>query len=718
MHESAPPSDSAAPTRWLWAWALIVGVFVVAFATTSLQLGLPNQDQDDSRLGLFRAAIVQPLGLARLWVTVGDQVGPATISDRGPILVYASLILLVAWAAGSLTLRFLNPQPLGLLLRFVVAMALGVHFVSLATLALGLAGWLDAWVLFWPALGIVVAAGLAEVSALRTPPPPAPPKPLDEPPQRWPLAILGILSLGIIVQMFLGAMLPPSDFDVRAYHLQVPKEWFQAGLVTFLDHNAYAQMPLGAEMPALAAMTFTGDWQLGGLVGKTIIGFSSLLAVLAVFGIGQRLGNSTAGAIAALVLLGTPWLGYMAKLGLVDMASGLLVLLSFWTAYESRHTPTNSGRWTVLAGLLTGAACSVKYPNVVLVALPLAIWIAWPKPTGEPHRWRSALTTLLLFVLVAAASGGLWYAKNAAFTGNPVYPLLTDWLGPETRDPAAAQRWQAAHDAGPYTLEALRESLSTFALKSRYQGFALVPILLGLLFVRRWPKALASILVALAIYLVGWWLLTHRIERFWVPILPLASVAAGLAGVLLWQAARWSRWLVVTLLTLGIVWHTVFLTIFDSKSNGFLAPIAELTRENTRPELLWLNEHAPPESRVMIVGNGEVYDLTMPLDYATVFDRSNLEQLAQGRTSDEVHRRLVERGISMLLVDWEWIARYREPDNYGYSDFVEPRVFERLMRDGVLEPTELGPPGRPGEWPIQMEIYRVLPLEESAASRT
>lgn len=711
MPRKAPHADSASPTRWLWAWALLVGVFLVAFATTSLQLGLPNEDQDDSRLGVFRSAIAQPLGLARLWVSVGDQVGPATISDRGPILGYALLILLVAWAAGSLTLRFLNPQPLGSLLRFVVAMALGLHFISLATLILGLAGWLDAWVIFWPALGIVVAAGLAEVSSLRTPSPPAPPKPVDEPPQRWPLAVLGILSLGIIVQMVLGAMLPPSDFDVRAYHLQVPKEWWQAGRVTFLEHNAYAQMPLGAEMPALAAMTLTGDWQLGGLVGKTIIGFSSLLAVLAVFGIGQRLGNTTAGAIAALVLVGTPWLGYMAKLGLVDMASGVLVLLSYWTVYESRQAQSNRWRWTVLAGFLAGAACSVKYPNVVLVAFPLAIWIAWPNPSGEPNRWRSFLTTLALFVLISALSGGLWYAKNAAFTGNPVYPLLTDWLGPETRDPAAAERWQAAHDAGSYTLEALRESLSSIALTSRYQGFALVPILLGLLFVGRWPKGLASILVALAIYLVGWWMLTHRIERFWVPILPLASVAAGLAGVLLWQATLWSRWLVVLLLTLGIVWHTVFLTIFDSKSNAFLAPIAKLTEENTRQEFRWLNEHTPADSRVMIVGNGEVYDLDVPIDYSTVFDRSNFEELARGRTPEEVHRRLVEQAIGTILVDWEWIARYREPDNYGYPEFVQPEEFRRLVSAGVLEPIRIPQAMDEGEQP-PFELYRVLPLND------
>ena len=42
-------------------------------------------------------------------------------------------------------------------------------------------------------------------------------------------------------------MLPPVDFDVREYHLQAPKEFFQPGRISFLPHNVYANMPLGAE---------------------------------------------------------------------------------------------------------------------------------------------------------------------------------------------------------------------------------------------------------------------------------------------------------------------------------------------------------------------------------------------------------------------------------------------------------------------------------------
>ena len=45
--------------------------------------------------------------------------------------------------------------------------------------------------------------------------------------------------------MALGAMLPTIDFDAIEYHLQGPKEYFQAGRIAFLPHNVYTSMPFG-----------------------------------------------------------------------------------------------------------------------------------------------------------------------------------------------------------------------------------------------------------------------------------------------------------------------------------------------------------------------------------------------------------------------------------------------------------------------------------------
>ncbi len=64
-----------------------------------------------------------------------------------------------------------------------------------------------------------------------------------------------------VVVMILGSMLPSIDFDVLEYHLQGPKEYYQAGRIAFLPHNVYTSMPFGVEM-----LHLTGDGGAGRLV--------------------------------------------------------------------------------------------------------------------------------------------------------------------------------------------------------------------------------------------------------------------------------------------------------------------------------------------------------------------------------------------------------------------------------------------------------------------
>lgn len=69
------------------------------------------------------------------------------------------------------------------------------------------------------------------------------------------------------VYLLLGAVSPPTDFDVREYHLQGPKEWFQQRQINFLPHNVYTSFPFLTEMLSLTGMIFAADWWHG--AGRT-----------------------------------------------------------------------------------------------------------------------------------------------------------------------------------------------------------------------------------------------------------------------------------------------------------------------------------------------------------------------------------------------------------------------------------------------------------------
>ena len=69
-----------------------------------------------------------------------------------------------------------------------------------------------------------------------------------------------------------------------------------------------------------------------------------------------------------------------------------------------------------------------------------------------------------------------------------------------------------------------------------------------------------------------------------------------------------------------------------------------------------------------------------------MFDPCIFEQLARGRTSQELGDALTAAQIEWLYVDWADIRRYRSPGNYGFTNFVQPEVFQTLVAEGVLLP--------------------------------
>ena len=86
------------------------------------------------------------------------------------------------------------------------------------------------------------------------------------------------------------------------------------------------------------------------------------------------------------------------------------------------------------------------------------------------------------------------------------------------------------------------------------------------------------------------------------------------------------------------------------------------------------------------MGDAQPFDLVIPADYNTVFDDCVFEQIVRDHSPAEIRAELARRGISHVLVSWGEIARYRSPGNYGFTSFVEPAVFDRLVAAGVLEP--------------------------------
>ncbi len=515
-----------------------------------------------------------------------------------------------------------------------------------------------------------------------------------------------------MLAILLAAMLPPLDFDVREYHLQAPKEFFQQGQITFLPHNVYANMALGTEMLSLLAMVVSGDWWLGALAGKTAIAAFTLLCGLGLWAAGRRLFSPTAGVVAALVYLSIPWVTSIASGGFVEGPSACYLFLAVYALLLHRKQGTPS---LILAGYLAGGAVATKYPALLFVLLPLAMailmWHSRPRlckslGTAEGGRVTRTITAeggratraCGVFLLAAMVGCGLWFAKNWVLTANPTYPLLYSVFDGKTWSAEKDRQWNRVHRPHDFSAATLGKDLGRIVMTSEWLSPLVVPFAALALVgwrVRRGGRSrppgkdqsaqsasIVWMLLAYAGFVIAvWWLLTHRIDRFWIPVLPVLALLAG-AGAC-WSTERWWRSVLAGLLVAAA--GANFLVAAAGQGNAWFVGLARLRHEPgwIDPWHEYFNTRLS-QGRLLTVGDAAVFDLVPSVLYNTCFDHCIFEQIVKGRTAAEIRAELAARQVAYVYVDWGEIARYRR--TYGFTDFVQPAVFDRLVEQGILEP--------------------------------
>ncbi|MEJ7640169.1 MAG: hypothetical protein WKF75_19940, partial [Singulisphaera sp.] len=380
------------------------------------------------------------------------------LPQRAPIVLTAGLIAVAALALGDLTLRGLKLlRLLGPSERIALAFGLGTTGLGVVTLGLGRLGVLRPW----PTrlgLGLLVLAeavllvldrrrrGVDEdPSALAGRAFRLEPKPSPAPGTLsgggglrgnriggW----AGLVAGPFLLIMALGAMLPATDFDAIEYHLQGPKEYFQAGRIAFLPHNVYASMPFGVEMLHLLGMEVLDDWWLGALAGQLLVASYAPAAAAMIALTARHWASPRAAWVAAVVYLSTPWVYRIAVIPYVEGPLCYYHAALVWAASRALAAePTSRTRLWSVVGLLAGGAMACKYPALISAVLPfgaLAVFEAVRRRSG-----RIALAFAVGWAVVMTP----WLAKNVADTGNPVYPLAYRVFGGGHWDEAQDAKW-------------------------------------------------------------------------------------------------------------------------------------------------------------------------------------------------------------------------------------------------------------------------------------
>ena len=242
--------------------------------------------------------------------------------------------------------------------------------------------------------------------------------------QRGIFILTGGLLAGLLISLVLLACTPPFSRDALIHHLQLPKLYLQHGGIYEIPELVFSYYPMNLDLLYMGALYLGSD-----ILAKYIhMAFGLGTALLLYVHLKKRL-SATYGLLGALFFLSIPIIVKLSitvyvDLGLLFFNTASLLLLFHWLETGKQK------KYLILAGLSCGLAIGTKYNGLLvlfLLTLMLPILIIRSQPQTKKEAG-TAIRATIFFCLAALLSASPWLIRNAAWTGNPIYPLYNDFF--------------------------------------------------------------------------------------------------------------------------------------------------------------------------------------------------------------------------------------------------------------------------------------------------
>jgi hypothetical protein len=516
-------------------------------------------------------------------------------------------------AAGLRILNIANESPVHE--RLIYAFALGMGLLGWLIFFIGVSGALNKTVL----LALVATASTGMVFL----------RPIVS--RRWclprdPVAILLITLLSLAAFLdILEALTPSGDADSLAYHFALPKQFLAAGQIEFVPRA------LDGAISLLVQMTYIPVLGLGGERAMMLwVLISGWMAVYAIYVMARRHLNENWSLALALIFATTPAVVYGAGSGQVEVRNLIFVVAAMLAVTDRNNS--NRVSYVLLAGLLAGFFAGGKYLGL-LFAATCGLAVLW-----EQRR----LTPGIIYGVGVLAAGAQWYVWNAINIGDPVFPMLFEWLG-KTDTPF----WSIEHQVQfrnsflpsyksvptnifwlfAYPFKATLDG--QLAFESGRTGFGpFIWIILAFIFgglyrfrslVRRGP--LLTYILVVAVFFVLWFFSDSPQKiRFLLPVYPLLLVPVAVAAVRFSKHRSIRRPLIVAFafsILIQIGGHTLF--TLKSAKYVFGSETRDEFLERTisgYESVLWINKYLNDNDTLFSRFRHFLYYLDVPYFFA------------------------------------------------------------------------------------------------------
>lgn len=216
---------------------------------------------------------------------------------------------------------------------------------------------------------------------------------------------------------------PPSSYDDLMYHLSYPVEWLKSSSISMPPPTPFGY-------PWLSYFPFDGElllfWLLIPLRSDFLAKFGQsgfvFLGIAAVYSLSRRVGmKKGVSLLASLFALAIPRFLHQGVFRCgndILFACLFLMSLNFLLRLTRHFTTAGVLSFSIAFGLLVGTkTLGLTY------GLPLLLVFVYTTFSRRKESLLSALSLLLICLLIVLALGGASYVRNFLATGNPLYPL-------------------------------------------------------------------------------------------------------------------------------------------------------------------------------------------------------------------------------------------------------------------------------------------------------
>jgi hypothetical protein len=338
--------------------------------------------------------------------------------------------------------------------------------------------------------------------------------------------LLAILALLLLFEG-LASVAPLTGSDALHYHFTSPLLVLRYGFHPdfFLAHSFLTGQ---GHLLILAGLVAGTD-----KLALALLYLGGVLAAAATACLARKWASRTWALLAALAFLLTPVVFWqVTAAGAPDLWMAFFAAVGVLVIARAASCPQPA--LAAIAGLLAGAVAGTKYTGFIVAASFLAAFI-----------WETRSVRRVAFFFAGGLAAGIWpYARNLAWTGDPVFPFALRWLSRGNMNTYALTSMLADTGASGHAnfWQLVRFPLLA-SLDPEHLGFwqffgplCLVFAPLTVMTVRNTPLWRTALVVWIASSIgIG---ASSGMSRFLLPVLPIA-LAAAFAGAAAVSTAEW-----------------------------------------------------------------------------------------------------------------------------------------------------------------------------------